>query len=64
MLEIANQIGFDSVVILFDKIDEFKDVNSDVDKVANFARDILQDTELLYTKNLSIVFSLWSERKH
>lgn len=63
MLEIANQIGFDSVVILFDKIDEFKDVNSDVDKVANFAKDILQDTELLYTKKLSIVFSLWSEVK-
>ena len=63
MLEIANQIGFDSVVILFDKIDEFKDVNSDVDRVANFARDILQDTELLYTKHLSIVFSLWSEVK-
>ena len=45
------------------KIDEFKDVNSDVDRVANFARDILQDTELLYTKHLSIVFSLWSEVK-
>lgn len=63
IIEIANTIGYKSIVVLFDKIDEFKDVNSDVNKVADFAKDVLQDTELLYTKNLSIIFSLWSDVK-
>ena len=63
MIEISYSLGYHSIVVLFDKIDEFKDVNSEVEKVADFAKDILQDTDLLYTKHLSIVFSLWSEVK-
>lgn len=63
MIEIVLTIGYKSIVVLFDKIDEFKDVKSDVELVSNFAKDILLDTELLYTRHLSIVFSLWSDVK-
>ena len=51
-------------MILFDKIDEVRNINSDVNKVADFMLDILSDTELLYTPKLSIVMSLWSEIKN
>ncbi|MBO5631175.1 MAG: hypothetical protein J5965_19065, partial [Aeriscardovia sp.] len=62
-IEIASALGYDSIVVLFDKIDEFADVNSDINKVADFTLPILTDTDLLYTNRLSIVFSLWSEVK-
>lgn len=61
--EIANAIGYKSIVILFDKIDEYPEVNANVDKIVDFVKDILLDTDLLYTKGLSIVFSIWSDAK-
>lgn len=64
LISIALAIGFESIVVLFDKIDEYSEVNSDINKVADFVLAILTDTDLLYTDNLSIVFSLWSEVKH
>ena len=63
LIEIANAIGFGSIVVFFDKMDEFKEVSTDINKVANFTSDILSDTDLLYTRHLSIIFSLWSEVK-
>lgn len=63
LIDIALTLGYDSIVVLFDKIDEFSEVNSDINKVADFTLPILTDTDLLYTSKLSIVFSLWSEVK-
>ena len=63
LIDIALSLKYESIVILFDKIDEWADVNSDINKVADFTLPILTDTDLLYTKKLSIVFSLWSEVK-
>ncbi len=63
LVDIALSLGYESIVVLFDKIDEFSDVNSDINKVADFTLPILTDTDLLYTNKLSIVFSLWSEVK-
>lgn len=63
LINIAVSLGYKSIVVLFDKIDEFSAVNSDINKVADFTLPILTDTDLLYTSKLSIVFSLWSEVK-
>lgn len=63
LINIAISLGYESIVVLFDKIDEFSDINADINKVAEFTISILTDTDLLYTKKLSIVFSLWSEVK-
>lgn len=62
-IDIALKLNYESIVVLFDKIDEFSDVSSDINKVADFTLPILKDTDLLYTEHLSIVFSLWSEVK-
>ena len=63
LVDIALSLKYESIVVLFDKIDEFAAINADVNKVAEFTLQILTDTDLLYTNKLSIVFSLWSEVK-
>ena len=64
LVNISQAVGFGTVVVLFDQIDEVRGVNSDVEKVAEFMLDFLSDTNLLYLRNLSIVISLWSEAKN
>lgn len=54
---------YKSSVILFDKVDEFQDLEQDINKIASFTEDILTDTELLLQNNIAIAFSLWSEVK-
>lgn len=63
ILGVIKSLGFKTAVVLFDKIDEYQEISSDVKQVADFTKDILSDTDLLYINNLSIVFSLWSEVK-
>lgn len=62
LIEISNSIGYKSVVVLFDGIDEYKALTSTAE-ISNFTESILKDTNLLYMDKLSIVFSLWSEIK-
>lgn len=63
LVDIALSLNYGSIVVLFDKIDEFSEINANVNKVSEFTLQILTDTNLLYTNKLSIVFSLWSEVK-
>jgi len=63
LLLISKKIGFKSTVVLFDKIDEFQQLDQDVNKIAAFTKEILTDTELLLNNNLAIGFTLWSEVK-
>src|SRR5260221_7413239 len=61
LLDIVKKTGFSNTVILFDKIDEFQELNQDITQIGNFTKEILSDTELLMNANLAIGFSLWSE---
>lgn len=61
LMNIVKHTHLKSVVVMFDKVDEFAELKSDVKSVAAFMKDILTDTDLLYTPNFGIVFSLWSE---
>lgn len=62
-IHILNNLNFKSTIVLFDKIDEYQELNQDVSKIASFTSEILTDTELLQNRNLAIGFSLWSELK-
>ncbi|WP_233901675.1 hypothetical protein, partial [Tenacibaculum piscium] len=44
---ISKKTYYKSSVVLFDKVDEFQELNQDIHKIANFTEDILTDTELL-----------------
>lgn len=61
--DIAIALDYKSIAFLFDKIDEFGEISTDVEKVNSFIIGLLSDTELLYTEKISIVVSLWSEAK-
>lgn len=60
---IGKSIGLESVIILFDKLDEFQVLQGDINKIATFCGEILTDTDLLLDSNIAVVFSLWSELK-
>lgn len=63
LLDIIKVVGFNSTVILFDKIDEFQALQQDITKISEFTKEILTDTELLLNDQFAIGFSLWSELK-
>lgn len=63
ILSITRKVGFSNTTILFDKIDEFQELNQDITQIGNFTKEILSDTELLMNERLAIGFSLWSELK-
>jgi len=63
ILIIIKKLGFQTTVILFDKIDEYQDLNQEISKIATFTSEIVSDTELLLNEKFAIGFSLWSELK-
>ncbi|MCH5172559.1 MAG: hypothetical protein J1F31_07015 [Erysipelotrichales bacterium] len=61
--KIGKSLGLESVVVLFDKLDEFQELRGDIAATASFCQEILTDTDLLLDSNIAVVFSLWSELK-
>lgn len=59
--EIIRKSGFKQVVILYDKIDEYKEANGNIIQITEFLNEILKDTSLLLNGNFGMVFSLWNE---
>lgn len=64
VLLITKKIGFKNIVILFDKIDEYQELNQDISQIKDFTDEILTDTELLLNDKFAMGFSLWSELKN
>lgn len=61
VLLLIKKLNFKSTIVLFDKIDEYQELNQDIQKIGTFTSELLTDTELLLNANLAIGFSLWSE---
>ncbi len=61
LLLIFQKLEFKTTIILFDKIDEYQELNQEISKIGQFTSEILSDTELLLNDKLAIGFSLWSE---
>jgi energy-coupling factor transporter ATP-binding protein EcfA2 len=58
---IIKKTDYDNVVILFDKIDEYRELKGSINDVCIFIESILKDTNLLMQNNFSLVFSIWDE---
>jgi len=58
---IIKKVGFENVVVLFDKIDEYRELKGSINDVCVFIESILKDTNLLMQTNFSLVFSIWDE---
>ena len=61
LAEIIKKSGYINVTVLFDKIDEYKELHASISHVSDFVQELLSDTKLLMTNNLSLTFSLWDE---
>ncbi|MEM6767576.1 MAG: hypothetical protein AAF655_21745 [Bacteroidota bacterium] len=61
LIKLIKTLGFKSVVIFFDRIDEVSSLDGRVDRVANFLKYILSDTSFLHDPSFSLVFSLWDQ---
>lgn len=63
LIFIIKKLGFKNTVIFFDRIDEFKALGGKINNIVDFTVQMLKDTDLLYTKELSLVFSIWNDIK-
>lgn len=61
LISIIKKLGFNNTVIFFDRIDEFKALDGKINNIVDFTVQVLKDTDLLYSKELSLVFSIWNE---
>lgn len=63
LIPIINKCGYNGVVIIYDKIDEYRLLNAQITTIAQFIKDLVLDTSLLLDDSISLVFSLWSRIK-
>lgn len=61
VVSIIKQLGFDSIYILIDKVDETQLTGNDAKASYELIEPILRDLELLQTKNVAFKFFLWNE---
>jgi len=61
--KIINNIGFQKLVIFFEKIDEYQKLKSRTDSIADFLEMITTDTSLIYSEEFGIEFVLWGKLK-
>lgn len=60
---IIKKSGYNSLAIFLDKIDEFKLLEGKINNIVSFTEEILKDTNLLYFRDIALVFSIWTEVK-
>ncbi|WP_156965043.1 P-loop ATPase, Sll1717 family [Kaistella solincola] len=58
---VFSKMGLSKIIVLFDKIDEYQELNQEIQLISNFTKDLLADNEFLLNENIAIGFSLWSE---
>ncbi len=60
---LIKKCGFVGVVVIFDKIDEYRILGTQLSNIAEFSKQIILDTALLLDGRISFVFSFWSRIK-
>ena len=63
LTQLIKSVGFKNTVVFLDRIDEFRALDGKINNMVQFTEQILRDTDLLYSKHLSLVFSIWTEVK-
>lgn len=61
---VIKKAGFEQVVIIMDKIDEYHPIASDIVKISEFVKGILRDNTLILNDNVVFVFSIWTQVKN
>lgn len=56
---LSNKLGFERVLLIFDRIDEDARFSNDAEAIGDFIVKILTDNKFLLEQNLQVVFSSW-----
>lgn len=60
VVQIAQKLGYDRIVLLLDKIDEDSRLENNGEAIADFIQPLLVDNKLLLNKDLQLIISMWS----
>lgn len=60
---IIDALGYGRTIIFFDKIDEYRTLESRIDKIADFLEEICTDTEIIYFEKIGFEFIIWKKVK-
>lgn len=63
LVELIIKCNYESVVIFYDKIDEYQSLGTNISNIAEFIKSIATDTNILQTKKCSFVLVIWSKVK-
>ena len=61
--KIIDTLGYGKTIIFFDKIDEYRTLESSINKIADFLETICTDTEIIYFEIIGFEFILWNKVK-
>lgn len=61
--EIAIKLGYNSVYVLIDRVDETSLTNADAQKAYDFIKPLISDLHVLETPNVAFKFFLWDQVK-
>lgn len=61
--EIIDALGYGKTIIFFDKIDEYRTLESRINRIADFLEVICTDTEIIYFDKIGFEFILWNKVK-
>lgn len=60
---LIEKMGYKKLVVFFDKLDEYKELKSQIDAIVEFIEPIVTDTSLIYSPEFGFEFLLWSKLK-
>lgn len=60
---LIEKLGYKKLVVFFDKIDEYKNLKSQIDLIVDFIEPITTDTSLIYSPEFGFEFLLWNKLK-
>ncbi len=60
LVSLVKMVGFERVLIIFDKVDEDQRFNNVSEEISDFVKNILTNNKLLTDEDMQIVFSIWS----
>ncbi len=58
--QIIKSIGYENLILVLDKIDEYPLLNNTVKSIADFLEKLSRDNQFLLSEEYSVVISLWS----
>ncbi len=60
---LIEKLGYKKLIVFFDKLDEYKELKSQIDLIVDFIEALTTDTSLIYSQEFGFEFLLWNKLK-